>query len=201
MIVQTLLAFSLGGVTWTLLEYCIHRWLGHHPRLRPNPFGTEHTRHHAEGNYFAAFGRKMRLAGIVMGCLAPFAVWMAGPLIGGAWTVGVVTAYGLYERVHLSAHVSPPKSGYGVWLRRHHFWHHFGNPSRNHGVTSPVWDIIFGTLDQPSGKIAVPHRLAMPWLVDPATGTVRDEHTHHYILRGPSPAGHPPRSDAHSEDR
>ena len=23
------IALSLGAVTWSLLEYCIHRWLGH----------------------------------------------------------------------------------------------------------------------------------------------------------------------------
>ena len=47
-------AAAVGGVvSWSLLEYVIHRWLGHDGRFRGNPFGVEHVRHHAEGNYFA----------------------------------------------------------------------------------------------------------------------------------------------------
>jgi hypothetical protein len=66
--------------------------------------------------------------------------------------------------------------GFGVvgrCLRRHHF-HHFGNPRVNHGVTSPLWDVVCGTSEAP-GVITVPEQLAMDWLVDPATGDVYED--------------------------
>ena len=53
----------------------------------------------------------------------------------------------------------------------------------NHGVTSPVWDVVFGTLQKP-GIIKVPRKLQMRWLVDPATGAVREELAGHYALVG-----------------
>ena len=33
------------------MEYVIHRWLGHDPRFRPNPFAAEHVRHHGQGDF------------------------------------------------------------------------------------------------------------------------------------------------------
>jgi hypothetical protein len=56
------LAAVAGAAAWTFLEYVIHRWLGHHPRLRGNPFGVEHVRHHSEGNYFAPNRKKAAAA-------------------------------------------------------------------------------------------------------------------------------------------
>ena len=59
------LAFFLGGLAWSLLEYAIHRWLGHDARLRPNVFESEHTQHHAAGDYFAPTGKKVVVESIV----------------------------------------------------------------------------------------------------------------------------------------
>ena len=36
----------------------------------------------------------------------------------------------------------------------------------NHGVTTPVWDLVFGTYERVEGPVKVPRRLAMRWLVD-----------------------------------
>ena len=57
-------AVLLGAFTWTFLEYVIHRFLGHFPRLRKNPFGVEHVRHHIEGNYFAPSYKKLAIGAI-----------------------------------------------------------------------------------------------------------------------------------------
>ena len=62
MTIKTGLAIVLGALTWTLLEYCAHRWLGHVHRR--NAFGAEHTRHHSQGDYFAPPWKKVaRCAG------------------------------------------------------------------------------------------------------------------------------------------
>ena len=37
------LAFLFGAIGWTLSEYAIHRWFGHHKKLLKNPFGVEHV--------------------------------------------------------------------------------------------------------------------------------------------------------------
>ncbi len=181
MIAAVVVAALLGVLTWSLLEYCIHRWMGHDRRFRRTPFAREHTRHHAEGDYFAPTRSKLIAAGslaIVLG--VPVA--LLGGAIGLAWLGGVLGFYGAYELLHRREHTHAGIGAYGRWARRHHFHHHFVDGRTNHGVTSPLWDLVFGTYRRPS-TIPVPARLCMPWLRDPQTGGIRPEHAGTFRMR------------------
>lgn len=175
-------ALIAGAITWTFLEYVIHRWLGHHPRTRPNPFAVEHVRHHSEGNYFAAVSKKILAAIIVAAVLLGPSVWLVGWEMGPAYVLGFLAMYAAYETLHRREHTHPGINAYFRALRRHHFHHHFVDPSSNHGVTTRFWDRVFGTYQEPD-IIRVPQRLAMPWLLDPDTGDVRSAFQAHYVLR------------------
>lgn len=177
------LAVLLGILTWSFLEYVIHRWLGHDRRwVRKSPFGIEHTAHHSQGGYFAAWWKKAFAAVVVLGTVGPLGVWVAGPTLGLSYAAAFVGFYLVYELEHRLLHVWAGAGPYARWARRHHFFHHFHDPTKNHGVTSPLWDVVFGTLARPE-QIVVPEKLAMPWLVDPATGDVRRALAHDYALR------------------
>jgi sterol desaturase/sphingolipid hydroxylase (fatty acid hydroxylase superfamily) len=171
----------LGALTWSLLEYVIHRWIGHGRRFRRNPAAVEHIRHHVEGDYFAPTWKKVVLALLVSALLAWLAALLLGAAPGVAYVVGLMSLYGAYEALHRREHTHPGIGAYGRWARRHHFFHHFENGKKNHGVTSPLWDLVFGTYQTP-GRIRVPERLCMRWLRDPATGAVRREHAHVYSI-------------------
>lgn len=177
-----ILAVLLGATGWTLAEYCIHRWAGHDRRLTGNPFGVEHITHHSKGNYFSPTYKKIVTATVVGGMMLGPAALVAGWAHGAAFVIGFVISYLLYELFHRWEHVHPGLNAYGRWARRHHFYHHFHDPKVNHGVTTPVWDIVFGTYRQPD-VIRVPRRLAMPWLVDPDTQDVREGLGDWYQLR------------------
>ena len=188
MILSHLNAILLGALTWSFLEYCIHRWLGHDRRFRPNLFAKEHTRHHIEGHYFAPWWKKASAATVVAALSAGPAflagAWLAGSwTVGGGYVVGFVGFYLTYEVLHRREHVSEGVGPYGRWARRHHFAHHFVDARFNHGVTSPLWDLVFGTY-RPVDHIAVPRRLAMRWLVDPLTGEVREHLRERWSLKG-----------------
>jgi sterol desaturase/sphingolipid hydroxylase (fatty acid hydroxylase superfamily) len=172
----------LGAFTWTFLEYGIHRWAGHHKAFRKNPFGVEHVRHHIEGNYFAPSYKKMILAVVVGALLIWPAMAMAGRVYGVAYVVGLMGFYGVYEIIHRLDHTHPGLGPYGRWLRRHHFYHHFVDARMNHGVTSPLWDLVFDTYRKPC-VITVPAKLCMEWLKDPSTGDIRAEHAHTFVLQ------------------
>lgn len=171
-----------GVATWTFLEYVIHRWGGHDRRFRKTAFGREHLRHHIEGDYFAPTWKKVIVAVVVTGALAPIAILAAGTGPGLAYTAGMIGFYGIYEWLHRRDHTHAGVTAYGRRLRRHHFRHHLVDARTNFGVTSPVWDVVFGTYRAP-GQIAVPAKLVMPWLVDPATGDVRAEYARTFVLR------------------
>lgn len=176
------IAVALGATTWTLLEYVIHRWGGHDRRFRRSPFGVEHVRHHVEGNYFAATWKKVVAAIVVGGVIVGPAIAIAGVGAGIGYTAGVMVCYGGYELLHRREHTHAGIGPYGRWARRHHFHHHFVDGRANHGVTSPLWDLVFGTYQKPS-TINVPRKLVMAWLIDPDTGDVRVEHARTYQLR------------------
>jgi len=176
-------AFALGAVGWTLAEYLLHRFLFH--GASPTRWGAyEHRRHHAEGAYFAPWWQKGLAAGGVTALLLPGSMAASGAAAGVAFTAGFVACYLAYEVLHRIAHTRPPRGAYGRWRRRNHFAHHFQDPRRAHGVTTPLWDVVFGTT-LASGVVRVPRRLAMPWLVD-ATGRIRTAFARDYELVGPA---------------
>lgn len=175
------LTFAAGALTWLLAEYFIHRFLGHTRAARKTAFGREHTRHHALGNYFAPTPKKVAAAVPVAAILLAISIPLAGPEVAMAYVSGFLSTYVLYEVLHRRAHTHPPRGPYGRWLRKHHFHHHFEDPSTNHGVTTPIGDLLLGT-KRTTAKVRVPERLAMVWLIDPATNDVRAEHQHDYEL-------------------
>lgn len=172
-----------GVLAWSLIEYLLHRLLGHDLRTRPNFFATEHTRHHAEGDYFAPAWKKALGACAAIPLIGALATSVAGETNGFVFGLSFVATYATYEIVHRRAHTHAGFGPYGRYLRRHHFHHHFSDPQTNHGVTSPLWDVVFGTWRRPA-TIRVPRKLAMRWLIDPNTGEVRPRFRSDFELIG-----------------
>lgn len=176
-------ALALGVSTWSILEYALHRFLGHDRRTMPNFFSVEHTRHHSEGAYFAPAWKKALVAIAIAGLTFALLALIVEEALAVGYTMGVVAMYVTYEVLHRRAHTHAGIGAYGRFRRRHHLYHHFGNPRTNHGVTSPVWDLVFGTYE-PVTTVRVPAKLAMPWLVDPHTGKVLERFAAHYRIVG-----------------
>lgn len=177
------LAAVIGFLSWSFAEYAIHNWVGHLGRGR-NEFSREHLAHHRDGNYFATTAKKAWMALPVVAAMGPLAVLIGGWLLGVVYTAAFLGTYVGYEVLHRRCHTHAPRNAYARWARRHHFHHHFASPKRNHGVTSPLWDLIFRTYDRP-GVVKVPAKHAMTWLVDPATGEVYDRYARDYVITRP----------------
>lgn len=192
-------AFAAGAIWWTLWEYLLHRFAFHLPRGRW--FGSrEHLNHHVH----AGWAMDWRMWALWVGVAASGVGWgwLAGDLTdclcaGVGFGVGWSIAYYFYEWQHRSAHLYPPRGSWQRRLRRHHFHHHFGHPMANQGVTVTWWDVVFRTLEAPD-RVAVPRRLAMPWLLDDH-GELKPEFEHDYRLVGVT--GPRPSAAGDSEDK
>jgi hypothetical protein len=185
--------FILGGAAWTFSEYLIHRWVGHGPRRIPSPqwwknlgprglaaqFNHEHLAHHADPTYFAATWRKAVAALVAVPIVAGAASLLGGFARGIPFALGFVAVYVTYEVLHRRIHSSAPLGAYGRWLRRQHQLHHYRTPRLNHGVTSPVFDVLFGTHAPAAPPLLVPKRSAPKWLLDEA-GQVREPYRPDY---------------------
>ena len=160
--IASALLFSAGAVGWSLTEYGLHRGLGHKPRFK-NPFTREHIRHHAKVGYFAPTSKKVAAAaGFGSVVIAATTPWL-GPIGACAFASGFLGAYALYEVTHRRLHTHGPRGPYSRFLRKHHFHHHFENPKMNHGVTTPIWDLVFGSYE-PAALVRVPQKLTPQWM-------------------------------------
>ncbi len=184
-------AFAAGAAGWTFAEYALHRWLGHSKAtkqkssgkgsLLSGDFGPEHRTHHADTTYFAPTSRKLKAAAMLVPVLGAGASLVVGPRRGISFALGFASCYAGYELVHRRIHTHAPRGPYGRWTRRHHLAHHF-NAKINHGVTTPVWDFVFGTY-QPPGKVRVPSRIVQHWMID-SEGKLKPEFAADYELVG-----------------
>jgi hypothetical protein len=177
-------SFAGGVFLWWFFEYVLHRFAFH--QMKGVGIGSrEHLEHHVTAGWnfdwlIALVWLGVAIAGFGWGALA-LRLWGSAAV---AWGVGVGWALGyyFYEYEHWRAHKRAPRNAWERWLRKHHFHHHFGHPLHNQGVTVPIWDVVFRTMDRPD-VVRVPRRLAMPWLVD-EQGEVRPEYAADYVLVG-----------------
>jgi sterol desaturase/sphingolipid hydroxylase (fatty acid hydroxylase superfamily) len=130
----------LGAVGWTLVEYLLHRWVYHHVAF----FREAHAVHHAEPN--AYFG-----APPVVGIVLIFAIFFAPlatihPVAATGLTTGVLMGYVGYMLVHHAAHYwTLSQASWLYHARRHHALHHYHSKDCNFGITTSIWDHVFGT--------------------------------------------------------
>ena len=176
-----LFAFLLGASGWTLLEYVLHRFVFHGASAQ-RLGAKEHRRHHAQVDYFAPWWQKALAAIAATVIVLPLATVIAGLEYGASFTLGFILMYLLYEILHRRAHTHAPSNGYGRWRRKNHFAHHFADPRLAQGVTTPLWDHVFGTRLSVE-RVRVPRRLAMPWLVG-QNGEIHDAYSSDYELVG-----------------
>lgn len=179
--IGSLFAFLVGAAVWTLLEYLLHRFVFHSTSAR-YAGAKEHRRHHALGDYFAPWWQKALAALLAIALVLPVFSLIAGLQLGTIGTLGFISMYLLYEILHRRAHTHPPRSRYGRWRRKNHFAHHFVDPRLAQGVTTPFWDLVFGTRPIVN-RVPVPRRLAMQWLVD-RNGEIHAQYTSDYMLVG-----------------
>lgn len=186
--------FAMGGLTWSASEYAIHRFIGHggkrtkpsgwgqlSPRGFAYEFNREHLAHHADPSYFAATWRKALFAGTAVPLLGGALSPVLGPRRAASFALGLSATYLGYEVIHRVLHTRPPRGRYGRWVRRHHLLHHHKTPRHNHGVTSALWDHVFGT-HLPAERVRIPRHVAPVWLT--RDGKVRPEHQEDYELVG-----------------
>ena len=156
-------AALLGALGWTLAEYVLHRW-GAHAGPNKSQFRKHHLEHHGTGE-FAPWTAKALAALPAVGAVFGVSVLAAGLALGAAFTLGFAAMYLTYEIVHRRIHTHAPRGGYTELIRRHHLHHHFHSAKTNHGVTTPVWDYVFGTAVQVK-RVRAPRKLAPLWLTD-----------------------------------
>ena len=140
--------FLSGLLTFSLIEYLVHRYVFHMETDTELKEKIQYNFHGIHHEYPKDKGR-LAMPPIVSVILAASLLYVFHLLIGEytfAFLPGFVMGYASYLFVHFIVHAyQPPKNIFKVlWVN--HGIHHYKDHSKAFGVSSPLWDYIFGTI-------------------------------------------------------
>lgn len=161
--------FIGGLLVWTFAEYVIHRFAFHVPEevddrakaitaslqpgepvlphlgLREKLYFVTHGVHHFYPN------DSLRLV-MVPGVSVPLALVFffaftgaMGMVLGTTFFAGFVMGYLAYDTTHFVVHHKSCRGRISAFLKKWHMRHHYVDPDRDYGVSSPIWDFVWGT--------------------------------------------------------
>ena len=147
--------FVLGIAFWTLFEYFFHRYVFHFTptgALQERISFLFHGVHHQYPNDKKRLVMPITLSLLI--ALLLFALFSAifGNSVWAFWA-GFMLGYLAYDMTHYSIHhFKHPKTPWLKNIWKAHIDHHFRDSNKGYGVSSPIWDHVFGTLQSPKNK-------------------------------------------------
>ncbi|HTT02295.1 MAG TPA: sterol desaturase family protein [Steroidobacteraceae bacterium] len=145
---QWLGAAAIGLAVWTLIEYALHRFVFHGMA----GFSMLHGRHHTAPKAFIGTPTWVSLSVLAFGIFWP--TWRAVSLnVASGLTAGVMLGFFWYGLVHHAIHHRRPRAlAARIMVASHrHMRHHYSTQLGNFGVTTSLWDHVFGTALDESG--------------------------------------------------
>jgi sterol desaturase/sphingolipid hydroxylase (fatty acid hydroxylase superfamily) len=147
--VSTAVLLFFGGILfWTLFEYLMHRfafhWIAESPRAQKFIYIMHGNHHHYPRDRERLFMPPLPsiiLASSIFGIMY---------LLMGNYAVphfpGFMLGYLLYASMHYAIHAWNPPFKWMKPLWRNHHLHHYKDEGKGFGVSSTLWDHVFGTM-------------------------------------------------------
>ena len=157
----------LGGLFfWTITEYVLHRFLFH---IAPTNLLSRiiyvylhGIHHHYPDDHFRLVMVPAVSLPLALMFWSLFAAVLPATWVAGAFA-GLAIGYLAYDYCHLATHhIKIPRGAWAKPLaavlsgqRKRHLRHHFGNHDYGFGVSTGLWDHVFGTVDPEAAGAAV----------------------------------------------
>jgi sterol desaturase/sphingolipid hydroxylase (fatty acid hydroxylase superfamily) len=145
------LLFAAGVLGWTLTEYVLHRYVFHWvndtawgKRIHFVLHGVHHDFPNDRDRLVMPLGASIPM-GIAIYAMFYFSL---GQLLGEPVYAGMALGYLTYDGTHYAVHHFKQTTRLGKFLRKHHMLHHHADHDGGFGVSSPLWDLVFGTMPQ-----------------------------------------------------
>lgn len=137
-----------GFLMWTLMEYGLHRYIFHmstDTKVKKFLQFYSHGIHHDHpSEIYRLVAPPLMSLPLAVGVFCVFYLIFPATIMYGLFT-GVLLGYLYYEWCHYSSHHRKVFTAWGKFLRKYHMVHHFKDHHALYGVSSPIWDIVFGT--------------------------------------------------------
>ena len=140
--------FALGFVSFTWVEYMAHRYLFHmstSTKSREKLQYTIHGVHHE----FPKDKDRLAMPPLLSITISTLLLFLFRLIIGDlvfSFLPGFLTGYAFYLSIHYMVHSFPPPKNFFKVLWVNHSIHHYKEGEYVFGVSSPLWDYIYGTM-------------------------------------------------------
>jgi len=138
----------LGLFIWTFTEYSLHRWVFHYQPTSTWGKRIHFLMHGIHHDYPRDSTRLVMPPSVSIPLATLF--WLAfrtlfGPDYQGIFA-GFLIGYVAYDTIHYATHHWKSEGRLSRFLKEYHLRHHYQDDDRSFGVSSPLWDYVFGTL-------------------------------------------------------
>jgi sterol desaturase/sphingolipid hydroxylase (fatty acid hydroxylase superfamily) len=144
----TVLIFIAGCIFWTFTEYVLHRFVFHHhpktekgKRINYILHGNHHEFPRDKQRLFMPAAPSLIIASVF---LLLFYIFMRSYAF--AFFPGFIFGYLIYGTMHYAIHAWNPPFKWMKPLWRNHHLHHYKHSDQGFGVSSTLWDRVFGTM-------------------------------------------------------
>ncbi len=140
--------FLTGAIVFTFVEYWVHRSVYH---IEPTTEARANFQYVAHGVHHEYPKDKTRLAmPPIIAAVAAITLFTIFFFLMGesayAFFPGFIWGYAAYLLVHYSVHAYAPPKNFMKQLWINHAVHHYKDGNAVFGVSSPLWDYVFGTM-------------------------------------------------------
>jgi len=147
-VIQVIAYFLIGLFIWTITEYLLHRFVFHW-ELKSNLGKRIHFMFHGVHHDYPSDSKRLVMPPSVSIPLASLFYFLflsvLGSVLVSPFFAGFIAGYLFYDITHYALHHFNMHSNFWLEIKNHHIKHHFQNPNKGYGVSSPFWDIIFRT--------------------------------------------------------
>lgn len=145
---RVLLTFVSGVFFWSFFEYIAHRfifhWVGDNPRLQRVAYILHGNHHHYPRDKQRLF--MPPVPSLIISSLIFSLMYLAMGTNVFMFFPGFMFGYLLYGSMHYAIHAWNPPFKWMKPLWRNHHLHHYKNEHFGFGVSSTLWDWVFGTM-------------------------------------------------------
>lgn len=144
-------AIAAGVLVWQLIEYSIHRWLFHFGPTGPESIKWHFMLHGHHHKYPMDFDRLVFPpipAGLVIALFYALLHALAPMGYACALLAGGIVGYVVYDTSHWALHSGARSPFVTPLLRSSHMDHHYRSDTVGYGISSTLYDLLFGTLSQ-----------------------------------------------------
>jgi 4-hydroxysphinganine ceramide fatty acyl 2-hydroxylase len=135
-----------GLAFWTFAEYVLHRFVFHFVPKAEWALRIHFIFHGVHHDYPSDAKRLVMppSASIPMALILYFLFdWMMPAGYIYSFFPGFLIGYLVYDISHYAIHHFNFKGGLWKRIKQHHMLHHYQDPSKGYGVSSPIWDKVF----------------------------------------------------------